>query len=96
MDPEPKVLFSGFFTLPLILLTVASFIFTIATIFLYKNRLLQIRICAFNVLTNIVLIMVIFFFFDFLFNFPFKPADITYKAVGLRSTGTDSLAWGSE
>ena len=63
MDPEPKVLFSSFFTLPLIFLVIASFIFTIATIILYKNRRLQIRICAFNVLTNIVLIMVIFFFY---------------------------------
>jgi hypothetical protein len=63
MDPEPAVLFNNFFTLPLIFLNVASFIFTIATILLYKNRPLQIRICAFNVLANIVLLMVIFFFY---------------------------------
>jgi hypothetical protein len=63
MDPEPKVMFSSFFTIPLIFLVVVSFIFSVATIFLYKNRLLQIRICTFNVLANIVLIMVIFFFY---------------------------------
>jgi hypothetical protein len=63
MDPEPKVMFSVFFTFPLIFLAVASFIFSVSTIFLYKRRLLQIRICAFNVLTNIVLIMVVFFFY---------------------------------
>ena len=63
MDPEPKVAFSSFFTIPLIFLVVVSFIFTVSTIFLYKKRLLQIRICTFNVLTNIVLIMVIFFFY---------------------------------
>ena len=63
MDPEPKVLFSSFFTLPLIFLVIGSLIFTIATIFIYKNRPLQIRLCAFNMLTNIVLIMVIFFFY---------------------------------
>jgi len=63
MDPEPKVPFPTYFTLPLIFLVIASLIFTITTIFLYKNRLLQIRLCAFNMLTNIVLIMVIFFFY---------------------------------
>jgi hypothetical protein len=63
MDPEPLVRFNIFFTLPLVFLVVASLILTVATIFLYKNRLLQIRLCAFNVLTNIVLIMVIFFFY---------------------------------
>ncbi|MEI7500411.1 MAG: DUF4293 domain-containing protein [Bacteroidota bacterium] len=63
MDPEPKVLFNNLFTVPLIFLAVASLIFSLATIFLYKNRPLQIRICAFNVLSNIVLIMVIFFFY---------------------------------
>ncbi len=63
MDPEPKVLFNLYFTIPLIFLVVASFIFTVSTILLFKNRPLQIRLCAFNMLTNIVLIMVIFFFY---------------------------------
>lgn len=63
MDPEPKVLFSQFFTIPLIFMVAASFIFTVSTIFLFKNRQLQIRLCAFNMLTNIVLVMVIFFFY---------------------------------
>jgi hypothetical protein len=63
MDPEPTVLFSTFFTIPLIFLVVASFIFTVSTILLFKNRPLQIRMCTFNVLANIVLVMVIFFFY---------------------------------
>lgn len=63
MDPEPKIIFSLFFTIPLIFLVVASFIFTVSTILLFKNRQLQIRLCAFNMLTNIVLVMVIFFFY---------------------------------
>jgi hypothetical protein len=63
MDPEPKVLFNSFFTLPLLVLVIVSFIFSVATIFLYKRRLLQIRICAFNMITNIVFIMVVFFFY---------------------------------
>ena len=63
MDPEPKVVFNLFFTVPLIFMVVASFIFSVSAIFLFKNRPLQIRLCAFNMLTNIVLIMVIFFFY---------------------------------
>ena len=63
MDPEPKVVFNLFFTIPLIFLVVASCIMAVSTILLFKNRPLQIRLCAFNMLTNIVLIMVIFFFY---------------------------------
>jgi hypothetical protein len=63
MDPEPAVRFSPLFTIPLIFMTVASFIFAVSSIFLFKNRPLQIRLCAFNMLTNIVLVMVIFFFY---------------------------------
>ena len=63
MDPEPKVAFSAWFTLPVIVLAAASLILSAATIFLYRNRLLQIRLCAFNGLSNLVTIMVIFFFY---------------------------------
>ena len=63
MDPEPKVIFSSLFTLPLVCLVIISLILSVTTIFLHKNRLLQIRICAFNVLALIVLLMVIFFFY---------------------------------
>ena len=63
MDPEPRVKFNVLFTLPLVFLAVVSFILTLITIFLYKKRSLQIRLCAFNVLVNILLIIVIFFFY---------------------------------
>jgi hypothetical protein len=63
MDPDPKVAFGLYFTFPLIFMVVASFIFSVSAIFLFKNRPLQGRLCAFNMLTNIVLIMVIFFFY---------------------------------
>lgn len=63
MDPEPAVLFNLYFTIPLIFLVVASFIFSVSAILLFKNRPLQIRICAFNMLTHIVLIMLVFFFY---------------------------------
>jgi len=63
MDPEPKVIFSSYFTLPLIFLAVVSLIFSVSTILLYKNRVLQIRLCAFNMLANVVFIMLVFFFY---------------------------------
>ena len=88
MDPTPAVAFSAFFTAPLIFLVIVSLIFTVATIFLYKNRLLQIRLCAFNMLANIVLIMVIFFFYadkiKTMAHFPaeFRP-DYNYSGMAL-------------
>ncbi|MEI6435794.1 MAG: DUF4293 domain-containing protein [Bacteroidota bacterium] len=63
MDPDPKVVFGSFFAIPLIFFVVVSFIFAVSAIFLYKNRPLQNRLCTFNVLTNIVFIMVVFFFY---------------------------------
>jgi hypothetical protein len=63
MDPEPKVAFSTFFTIPLIFFAAVSIIFSISAIFLYKNRPQQNRLCTFNVLTNIIFLMVVFFFY---------------------------------
>ncbi len=63
MDPEPRVIFPSLFALPLVVITVFSFLLSVLTIFLYRKRLLQIRLCAFNLLATIVLIMVIFFFY---------------------------------
>jgi len=63
MDPEPKVVFSQFFTIPLIALAAASFLFALTALFSYKNRSLQIRICSFNLIINVVLVAVIFFFY---------------------------------
>lgn len=63
MDPNPKVSFGPYFTIPLVFFVVTSFIFAVSAIFLFKNRPLQNRLCTFNILANIVLIMVIFFFY---------------------------------
>ena len=63
MDPEPQVRFGTLFALPLIIMVAASFIFSVGTLFLYKNRPLQIRLITFNVLLNIILLIVIFFFY---------------------------------
>lgn len=63
MDPEPKLNFSIIFSLPAIILTLASIIFSISTIFLFKKRWLQLRLISFNVITLTVLILVLFFFY---------------------------------
>ncbi len=63
MDPEPKLRFSALFSLPAIILSLASVGFSIGTIFLFKKRWLQIRLIAFNAITLIVLILVLFFFY---------------------------------
>ena len=63
MDPEPVIHFTKWITLPLILLMLLSFIFSAATLFLYKKRSVQIRLIAFNVLINIVFIILVFFFY---------------------------------
>ncbi len=63
LDPEPRAVFSLFFTLPLIVLVIVSILLTLLTIFSYKKRWLQVRLNAFNVITNIVVIMLIFFYY---------------------------------
>ena len=63
MDPDPKVAFGTFYTVPLIFFTVISAFFAVLAIFQYRNRPLQVRLCTFNILTQVVLIMVIFFFY---------------------------------
>ncbi len=63
MDPEPAIHFTKWITLPLILLMALSLIFSITTIFLYKKRTVQLRLVAFNVLVNIVFIVLIFFYY---------------------------------
>jgi hypothetical protein len=63
MDPEPKLHFSTLFSVPAIILSLASVGFSIGTIFLFKKRWLQIRLIAFNAITLIVLILVLFFFY---------------------------------
>jgi len=63
MDPEPGVRFSPLFTLPLTGLALFSSILTVTTLFLYKKRVLQIRLCAINLLVILLMIVVIFFFY---------------------------------
>lgn len=63
LDPDPRFHFGNYFTLPLVFFTIVSIILSFSTVFLYKKRVLQSRICTFNILINIVFLMVLFFFY---------------------------------
>ena len=63
MDPEPAIIFSRFFTLPMIVMASASVALSLITIFLFRRRMLQVRLCAFNVLANMIVIMLVFFYY---------------------------------
>lgn len=63
MDPTPKINFSFWFTSPLWFINGVMIILTLITIFLYKNRILQMRMVAFDILCNILIIVMVFFFY---------------------------------
>ncbi len=63
MDPTPKIQFSTWFTSPLWILTCAGIALSLVTMFLYKNRILQMRLVAFDILFNILIIILIFLFY---------------------------------
>ncbi|MCD4746254.1 MAG: DUF4293 domain-containing protein [Bacteroidales bacterium] len=61
MVPDSEIIFSSFFTIPLIIVVLLIAVLAMITIFLYKNRQLQIKINKLNILINIILIVGIFF-----------------------------------
>lgn len=63
LDPTPKLQFGSMFTLPMVFFTVISVFFSVTTIFLYKNRPQQSRLCSFNILANVLMVMILFFFY---------------------------------
>jgi hypothetical protein len=63
MDPSPKMQFSFWFTSPLWVLASISTVLSVVILFLYKNRMLQLRLVAFNILFNILLVILIFLFY---------------------------------
>jgi hypothetical protein len=63
MDPSPKMQFSFWFTSPLWIIDSASVIMSVVILVLYKNRIMQLRLVAFNILFNILLIILIFLFY---------------------------------
>jgi hypothetical protein len=63
LDPDPKVIPSVMFGLPLAILSVASVLMPLVILFLYRKRPLQIRLLAFNILINIVLVIVVLMYY---------------------------------
>ncbi|MCF8232689.1 MAG: DUF4293 domain-containing protein [Bacteroidales bacterium] len=60
VGPDP---FSLWFNLPLILLVAAVAVISIATIFLYKNRPLQMKMTQTGIFLNIIMVVGILFFY---------------------------------
>jgi hypothetical protein len=63
MDPVPAVVFPFWFSIPLAVISGAAVIFSGLTIFFYKKRVMQIRLVAVNVFLEIILIILVFFFY---------------------------------
>ncbi len=63
IHPDPEPLFSNLFTLPLIITNVAVIALIIVAFISYKKRLHQIRFCRFGIFANIILLILIFFFY---------------------------------
>lgn len=61
--PDTNKLFSQYFASPLILLQVIIALITIVTIFLYKNRRMQIRLVNISIFLDILLVILIFLIF---------------------------------
>lgn len=55
--------FPSYYTAPLIVVLAVSILLSVFTILKYRNRMFQMRLCAFNILSIIVLVMLVFFFY---------------------------------
>lgn len=64
MDPDPKITTSIWFTSPLWVIAGASVILTLISVFLYKNRLTQLKLVAFTILLNISFVVLVFIIYS--------------------------------
>jgi len=64
MVPGTEPLYSKFFNLPFIIITLIILVLIMVTVFKYKKRLLQIKLVNFGILLNIVMIVLMFFYTD--------------------------------
>ena len=60
LGENPELLYNTF---PIIILAALTAMLTVVTIFVYKNRTLQMRICVFNILLNIGLMISILIYY---------------------------------
>ena len=63
-NPIDTITFSQSYTWPLIVLTILMTLAPLVTIFLYKKRELQVRLCHLNMLVNIIFIGLVFIYYE--------------------------------
>ena len=63
-NPIEELSLSTTYTWPLLVLTVLMTLAPIVTIFLYKKRELQVRLCRLNMLLNIIFIGLVFLYYE--------------------------------
>ncbi len=63
-NPVENIALSNTYTWPLIVLTVLMTLVPLVTIFLYKKRELQVRLCRLNMLTTVIFIGLVFLYYE--------------------------------
>ena len=63
-NPIETISLSTAYTWPLVVLTVLMTVVPLVTIFLYKKRELQVRLCRLNMLLNIIFIGLVFVYYE--------------------------------
>lgn len=63
-NPIETMSFSATYTWPLVVLTILMTVAPLVTIFLYKKRELQVRLCRLNMLVNIIFIGLVFIYYE--------------------------------
>ena len=63
-NPVEAITLSKSYTWPLIVLTVLMTVLPLYTIFIYKKRELQVRLCHLNMLLNVVFIGLVFLYYE--------------------------------
>lgn len=63
LQPNTSLSFSSIYAYPLIVAGVLSVIFSLVTIFMFKNRRLQMRLVSFNVVINLAILFGLFFYY---------------------------------
>ena len=63
-NPIENVSLSTDYTWPLVVLTILMTLAPLVTIFLYKKRELQVRLCRLNMLTNIIFVGLVFIYYE--------------------------------
>lgn len=63
-NPIETMSLSATYTWPLVVLTILMAVASLVTIFLYKKRELQVRLCRLNMLVNIIFIGLVFLYYE--------------------------------